>query len=346
MAIWFIDGFDHYNIDTFGQPSTATTYADILRKWTSQQSSGGTKLISPLYARSLPGMGFKTYNSDSNLYKVRPAGSTTNLICGASFLFQNNPSTEILFSARETSTDQCSLRGDNAGHLTVTRNGTVLATSANTISLNVWYWIEFKCTISSAAGTYHVKVDGTDWIAAATGKNTAATANINYTTVGLGGANINTFIDDFYAGDGASDFIGYQKVVTLRPCAAGTTTQFTPNFGNNFGNVNEITPDGDFSFNQSVTANHIDTFSFPDIPFAAGTISAIQHVIYAKQDAGAVRVIAPVQYSGGTAYVGTSRTLSTSYNYYTEVKELNPVDSAAFDIADVNGAEFGYKLIS
>jgi len=349
MAIWFIDGFDHYNNDLFGQPSTIGNVSDILRKWTSQDTASViARYIAPAYARTTPGQGARfTSSIDGILYKERPGGAATSLICGASFLFTANGIGSILMSARETATDQCSVRLSSAGKLTVNRNTTVLATSANTIALNTWYWIEFKCTIDGSAGKYQVKVDGVDWIAEATGQDTTQTENDYYTGVAIGGGGATfTNVDDFYAADGTSDFIGYHKVVTLQPSGAGANTQFTPNFGKNFANVGGAMPDGDFSFNQSVAANHIDTFAFDKIPFSAGSIKAIQHVVYAKQDAGTLRTMAPVQRSGGTNYVGTTQNLSSAYKCLLEVNELNPVDAAAFEIADIDGAEFGYKLIS
>lgn len=350
MSIWFMDGFDHYTNDAWGSPGTLSTNVDMLKKWTTVGGTVGTQLVvSPFYARQQPGQGLLMSTSATcNAIKVRPGGSTQNFICGAGVMFTAIPATNVIFSAYETATDQCSLRGDGAGHLTVTRNGTVLATSTNVISLNVWYWIEFKTSISNVSGTYEVRVNGTStgWIPPATGANTRATANNYYTSMLLSPGGNGTRFDDFYVGDGTSDFLGNQMITTIRPVAAGNYAQWTPNFGANFGNVNELYPDGDSTFNQSSTANNIDSFVFQDLPMASGTVSAIQHVLFARQDGGGARVIAPLQRSSGTDYVGTSLNLSTSYQCLTDIKQTNPATSGTYTIAEINNAEFGYKLVS
>jgi hypothetical protein len=42
---------------------------------------------------------------------------------------------------------------------------------------------------------------------------------------------------------------------------------------------------------------------------------------------------------------GTTVVLGASYAYYREITEINPLTSSAWTIADVNGAEFGVKLV-
>jgi hypothetical protein len=47
-----------------------------------------------------------------------------------------------------------------------------------------------------------------------------------------------------------------------------------------------------------------------------------------------------------TDRVGTTVALSTTYQMLTEIKDLNPEDSAAWATTDVASLEVGYKLIS
>ena len=127
---------------------------------------------------------------------------------------------------------------------------------------------------------------------------------------------------------------------------AGNYAQWTPNFGANYGNVSDPFPDGDQTFNENSTPGNNDSFLFEDVFIASGAISAIQHVIYARQDAGAQRTIAPLQRSSSVDYIGTNFNLAGSYVYYLDVDDVNPDTGAAWDVAGLNDAEFGYDLVA
>jgi len=348
MAIWFIEGFDHYSLWPYAVPP-ATSTADLLRKWTTVNVAAE---VGPGYARQQPGQGAKLTNTQS-LYKARPGALTDTGIAGFAFQVSANNVATVLVSFIDTGSLQCEVRIDSSGRITFTRNGTVLATSTNTLSPNTWYYLEAKAKVHNSTGTYEVRINGsaTNWIPAATGANTRSTANNQITGIMLGQVtNMNHYFDDLYFADATgtanTDFLGPQTVIALRPAAAGNYAQFTPNYGNNFGNLTKTMPDGDASFNASVTADHRDSFLLGDVPFAAGTIAAIQHVIYAKQDAGAQRVLKPMQRTSTTNRDGTAINLSTSYTYSLEVMQVNPADDAAYAIADLNADEFGYTLVS
>lgn len=357
MAVWFIEGFDHYLNDTFGMPGAVDTSVDLLRKWTGwiNGTPGNIYVIEPLYARQQPGQGLWTNGQSPSpvIYKNRPAGSQATLIFGGAMAFVTLPGTGsycVIFY--DNVTEQCSLRGDSAGHLTISRAGTVLGTSTNVISVNTWYYIEIKITIHNTAGVIELRVNGTStgWIPSTGSLNTRSTANNYATGIGIGGyASVKW--DDLYMADitGSynNDFLGPQIVACLRPVAPGTYTQFTPNFGPNFANVNEQYPDADLTFNADTVAGHIDTFAMADVPIASGVVTAIQHVIYAKQDAGATRTMTPMQHTGSGDTAGpTTFTLGTSYQYLLDCRDANPDTGVPFTIAGINAAEFGYKLVS
>jgi hypothetical protein len=360
MAVWFIEGFDHYVVDTFVIPPVFNSGADVLRKWTGTLSTFGTGPnsidIKPTYARQQPGQGAQI-TGGGGLYKTRPGANVDTFIMGVATMFVSQPPSGLaIFGFYDITNEQISVRADGSGHLIVSRNGTTLATSTNVISLNTWYYMELKSKIHPSAGTYELRVNGSSvgWVPAATGANTRATANSYATGIFIRSANSAynaMYMDDIYAADNTgatnNDFLGPQVVVAIRPAGVGSNTQWTPNGGSNFGNVNEIYPDSDMTFNMDTTAGHIDTFNMVELPFSSGVITAIQHVIYAKQDAGAQRVICPFERGyNASANPGNSVNLSTSYQYILEPKDGDPVTSAAFTIAHFNDAEFGYKLVS
>lgn len=348
MAVVFMDGFDHYQL-----------MADMTRKWTTwitNGAAGGSDLvIAAAYARGAgQGMAFLV----NNRCLARAVTATATMTTGVAAYFLSNPAaggTSCLFTFADSGTEQVSVRGDGSGHLTVYRgDGTLLATSTNSVTTGVWYYIEFKAVINNSTGTIEVRVNGTStgWVPPTGSLDTQNTGNATLNQVALGmTANSGTYYDDFYACDASGSvnttFLGPVRVTPLLPIAAGNYAQWTPSGGNNFGNVADMpVPDSDVTFNQSATAGQLDSFIYEDLPVSSGSVFAIQHVLYNRQDAGTQRTLAPLQRSSSTDYVGTNFNPSTSYTYQLEVKETNPDTSAAWTVSGVNNAEFGYKEVS
>jgi uncharacterized protein YbaA (DUF1428 family) len=344
MALIFADGFDHYES------------ADILRKWTN--ISGWTPTFGAIspgvytgWARPPGGQGLRFTNTNQCIGR-QLATPIATFISGFYVYIEGAGASGPIAMFRDNGTEQVSVRLDASGHVLFSRNGTTLATSTSVMLLNTWYHVEVKSTIHPSTGTYEVRVNGsaTGWIPATTGANTRASANSQITEFYLGatGAGITGRFDDFYildtTGSVANDFVGPQKIITIFPNAAGNYSQWTGNYAANFANVNELTADADSTVNQSSTVNQIDSFAFDDVP--AGTITAIQHAIQARQDAGAARSIAAFQRSGSTDYVGTTQALAGSHVFLLDPKSTNPDTSAQWSASGLNAAEFGYKLIA
>jgi hypothetical protein len=353
MALVFCDGFDHY----------ATS--DLGKKWTSWTGTGtaGDYDINYGYARAPGGMGIRRLtNIQAGRLMYKTLSSThTSFIYGMSIMFSaavptstTGPFMAVWDSSSGVSTTyQLCLRGDAGGHLVLAAPvGTILATSSNTFSSGVWYHIELKATINNTTGTYEVRVNGssTGWIPAATGKNTRGQSANNYIdTLGIGdGAAAGANIDDLYFLSSASpnnDFLGPVKIMTAYPSGAGNYAQWTGNFASNFTNVQELTGDSDSTFNQSATANQIDTFNFDDMP--TGTIIATQDVMMARQDAGAARVVRTKYRSGGgTDYNGTSYNMAGSYQFHLDPRDVDPATGSAYTVSNFNAEERGYELVS
>lgn len=351
MSVWFIDGFDHYSDNPFASPPGGPASTDFTKKWT---SASLTPSIHPGYARQQPGQGMRLGNM--TVGKTRPGTNVDTYIIGYAFLLSvvsTAQSTGIIIFDDTLGTEQTSVRTDGSGHILFNRGATNLATSTNVLSPNVWYYLEAKVKVHNTAGAYEVRINGssTGWVPPATGANTRSTANNQLTGFRINCVNgPSLYIDDLYAADATgsvnNDFLGPQMVVPIQAIGAGNYTQWTPNFGTNFGNVNERCPDGDATFNQDGTAGHKDSFLMQDLPVGVGTVTAIQHVLYAKQDSGAQRVVRPFQRDGGGDHAGTSFNLSTSYQMLMDVKDVDPNTGSQFTVSNFNAAEMGYELVS
>ena len=352
MALVFADGFDHY------------LAADLFKKWTNMVAGSIANItISPNYARAPGGMGINLAESTGSRgwYKTLSA-TQTSFVSGFAVYFSSGVPTSTTAPIWATwdsgtavsTTYQLGLRPDAGGHLVIATGanlGTVLATSTNTFSANTWYHIEIKATINNSTGSYEVRVNGTStgWIAAATSKNTRGQSSNNYIdSVGLLTANnAGIYFDDFYFLSSASpnnDFVGPVKIVTAYPAGAGNYAQWTGNFASNFTNVQELAGDGDGTFNQSATANQIDTFDMDNMP--TGTIVAVQDVMMARQDAGAARVVRTKFRSSSTDYDGTSFNMAGSYQYHLDPRDVDPATSSAYTVSNFNAQERGYELVS
>ena len=341
MAVIFMDGFDHYVSE------------DGPKRWTSF-GSAGSHLTGALYARAPSGQGLYM-KSDANVpYKSFGSNYAGAGVLGFAFYtpvgqsFVNRQICAVL----DGTTEQCSVRTNGSSVLTVTQNGTVKATGSTVLQAGTWYYLEFKFTVHGSAGVAQVKLNGAAEIASTTSLDLTGTANNYWNGVRLAtdASGWIGYFDDVYVLDCATgsntDFLGPVRVVALSPAAPGATTAWTPNGGTNYGCVSEPYQDGDVSFNQSSTANQVDTFVMQDLPASSGSVYAVQSIITARQDAGAARTIAPVLRPAAADRVGATVALSTSYQLLTEIKDLNPEDSAAWETADVASLEVGYKLIS
>lgn len=341
------DTFDHYNwantaITQFGNHP-------IGKKWTGCESDDVAWLVSATFARPGSGGGNGLRTTTRYIYKTLPGGALATRMVA----FWWNPKTShntnaaIVTAFLDVTTEQLSLRTDAGAHLLVSRAGTTLATSTNTLSQNTWYWIEFKATINNTTGAYEVRVNGTatGWIAAATNQNTRGTGTNNSATgIRIGGSNVTEWwYDDVIVVD---DFTGQMQGTFVPAIGPGNYSQWTPNSGSNDGAIRAAAPDDDNSFNSSTTSGNIDTFTMAKLPVSGTpTILAIQHVIYAKQDAGVQRTIRPKQRTSSVNYNGTSVNTGSSYAFYTEVKATDPSTSAAWTKSGFESAEFGYENV-
>lgn len=354
MAVLFMDSCDHYY------------QADALKKYHQITNLAGTSTLSAANsgASAWPaGGGVQVWAG-----AVSSAGNqwngTTNeatVIMGGWFYFTGTPTgvSNYMFGGFDAGTNQWYVARDTSNHLVVNRNntGTLLATSTNTFAVNTWYFIEAKITTHNTIGTYEVRVNGsaTNWIAAATGANTRATAN-NYTNMYIFGQTGNngtaTSWRSVYilntSGSASSDFLGVNMVRCLRPVGPGNYAQWTSNVGTNYVPVSDALGDSDLSFTQSATANQIDSFLFQDLP-SAGSVFGLQHVLMARQDGAAARTIAPFQRVPGASpsdFVGANKLQAGSYLFHMDPQTANPATTAPWTVSEVNAAEFGYKLIS
>lgn len=342
MTMLFVDGFDHY----------AT--ADITLKWSSItvgsptiQSASGRRGTGCLRGGTLVGIR-KTF------------ASAATLVVGFAYKYVGALSAGRICSFEDSGSAQVSVHINSDGTLKVVQGASTNlgSSSAAALSAGTWYYIEFKATISDAAGTYEIKINGVTAVSGSS-VDTKATANATansliiggIATVTSGGGATSTDYDDVYllnsSGSVNNDFLGDVRVDAYLPSGAGNTTQWTASAGSNYQCVDESPQNGDTDYVQTSTVNNKDTYAFADMTHTPSNIYAVQINAIAKKDDAGTRSICLVTRSGGSDTDGATQALSAaSYSDFTEVRETDPNTSAAWTKTNFNSAEFGIKLVA
>jgi hypothetical protein len=332
----FLEGFDHYTNGT--SPPQAG-------KW----DLGATPANH--VAGRFGGLAARMINANLSLRTGQLTNQATRVIGFAvRWLTSYGTNTNPFVRFDDGTTVQVDLRLTAGRNIEVTRNGTVLGTSSNSILLDTWYYLQFKVTIDNS-GSFEVRINDVNWVSAS-GVDTQNTANAYSNGVFFSNTGYDYYVDDLYilnsTGSVNNDFLGECRIHTVMPNGDGATTDFTPNAGiTNYTQVDEIPPDGDTTYVSSSTPGDIDQYDFADIT-TTGSIAGVQVVIDARKDDAGARQIAESCRSGGVDYTGANTfTLSSDYFMgYRQIRELDPNTAAPWSVSGVNSAQFGVEVIT
>lgn len=339
MALVLMEGFDHVN----------STTQLALKGWTLVNSAtlGVAGRINGNCAR------FTNANSSNALVKSLPSTYST-VIVGFAFRNSSTPTADHLQLRLRTSggatvaeayvTSTGVLRVKNSG-------GTTIATGTTAIVANTWNYVELKLVVNGASGSCEVKLNGQAEIASTTGNFGSTNVGDVYLNRNQTQVAGNVEYDDIYVCDTSgslnNNFLGDFHVQTLYPTADGNYSQWTPSSGSNhYDRVNETAPDGDTTYVSDATVGHRDSYVYGDLTPLTGSVFGVQTVMYARKDDAGTRQIAAMVRRSGSDYDGSTVTLTTSYTYYSEIRETDPSTSAAWTISGVNAAEFGVKTVA
>ena len=234
---------------------------------------------------------------------------------------------------------------NTTGHMCVYRGSTLLGTTTNPIwSTTAFNFVEIKVYAHESAGTVEIRLNGnTTPELSLSGIDTieGSATMIQGFRLTAGFSNGYNYWDDLYL---ASDFLGDSKIDVIRVTGAGNYSQFAPLSGSNYENVDESRgPDDDTTYNDGDAVNEIDTYQMADLA-AGDTIHALKiQGSYKKTDAGTA-LMKQVLRINSTDYYGDEKTLTTDYTTESDIFNLNPDDSAAFETADINALELGCEV--
>lgn len=342
MALLFMDGFDHYDDDELAYKWDSAYYAlPYSSYYTIEQTT-------PRRA----GSSYLKLESGGRWIQKNIAFGDNTAIIGFAF-YRPNPNANFTYFIN---TNQFTLVLNTDGSFSFYEgayNGVLLGTSAvGLVSPNVWYYIELKVVVDNSAGSFEVRLNGTN-VLSDSGVDTQddATSVISYVILGKNGTfGDDVYFDDLYVCDGTgsshNDFLGDCKVDTVFPSAAGNYSQWTPSGeASNYLCVDETVPNDDTDYVTTNISGEIDTYNFGNlVDYSGETIHAVAlNTCKKKDDVGFISSY-PVIRIGASDYSGELMNTYESYHYQQEVWETNPDDSQAWEGEDVNSGEFGIKM--
>lgn len=157
-------------------------------------------------------------------------------------------------------------------------------------------------------------------------------------------------LDDVYildtTGSTNNSFLGDSRIVTLRPAAAGASTDFTPSAGDNYECVDDAPgADDDASYVEAATTGMIDMYKSTTVSELPTAIHAVQlRSTSRKTDAGSMGVRNRLT-SGSTTVSGHTPALSTDYSVNVDVFEADPDTGNAWTLGGVNSIEAGVETV-
>lgn len=335
MSLLFIDGVDHLSNDS----------SEILRKWSAVFYTN----INTSFKRTGNGsLAIESFYNDRFCRKQFGSNYTTMVVgCAVNQPLNTAGSDNHIINFYDGSTPQIGVRVNNNKTISVYRGNTLLGSSEAIFQPDVWDYYEAKAVFSNTVGSVEIHRNEVE-ILSLTGIDTCNTANEYANGFGFNpftGSSTSrwSFFDDIYCDD--SDFLGDIKVETLYPSGAGNSTTWDPSAGSNYQCVDEAASNNNTDYISTSTPGEIDTFVYGNLSSLDGTIFGVQVNIMARMDDSGTNKIAAVVRPASTDWIGDTKELTQLYNDHIQMFTVNPEDDAAWEIADVNGCEFGVKLV-
>ncbi|KKN21261.1 hypothetical protein LCGC14_0927180 [marine sediment metagenome] len=248
-------------------------------------------------------------------------------------------------------TEQISLAFGLNGALRVVRDGNAIAFAYNLITRRAWHYIELKIKIHNTTGTAEVHVDGVEVINE-TGLDTQMSANASANVIIFWSARFETdsLYDDIYiANDSGSynnDFLGDVRIVTTKPDADGSSTDFTLFPGTGESHYQDVddgsSVDDDTTYIESAVATNEDLFSFEDL-VDTGSILGVQIFTDAKESAGSESLGTSVR-TFATDHDDTPQAVTAAYLIYSRIMDVEPENTIPWTSTVFNASTFGVKV--
>ncbi len=334
MAILWFDGFDQYG-------TSSVSGSTILSRNYTVSSPGTASLVAGRF-----GVGYAVNPGIwINTLKKVTTNTDATLTVGIALKWIDPESDWAFLTIYDGASEACSIWLNATGKLALRVGSTEYDSSIFTVTLNTWYYFEFKIHCTSASNfDYELRMGGNTLFS---GSNTHKGGTHTYVdTVSIMSANWkgSMVIDDYYITNGATGFLGNIRVQTLYPTGDTATVQWTPSTGTTHYNlVDENPANDDTDYIGDSVSGHVDLFDVGDSTYSP-TILAVMEGVDCK-DSAAPSTLQLECVSGGQTSDSANKTVPiTSYTCVTNIWETDPGTSAAWTVSNFNAAQFGVKI--
>ncbi len=342
MSVIWADGFEDYD---YGAGSTAVVIAgeyDLSAGASSDITSNGRR-----------GGNCITLNNSTGYFQKSLPAALTEVFTAFAF-YRAGAGGGSVCNMYSAATLQVSITVNSDGSVSVSRNVTVLATSAaGLVPQNAFTQFQVRAVISDTVGVIQVRLNGSGSNAVSV---TGADTNNGAAAVSVNGIQfkayaVNDRFDDVViwdtAGSTANTWLGDVRVDSYFPNANGDSSQFVGSDGNSTDNyllVDGASPNGT-DYVQSSTVNDKDLYGFTNLSHTPSSIFGVLVAPSALKDDAGSRSIRMLAKSGGTEVdSGADVNLSTTRTRYLGLFETDPNTSAAWTKAGLDAAQFGVKV--
>lgn len=306
-------------------------------------------------------------NNNAYIYRNLPVGEQHGtMILGLGFFSIGSPNdsrcTNWSFSGSGSTVIQIRYNFSTSG-LDVWRGGspgsidsaTLIASSdPNVVLPGLWYWIETKVFVDDTVGTVEIRVNGTTRINFVGDTRSGVTSVLlDQIFIGCavaGGRNANFRVDDVVMLNGAgsapnNNFIGDSRVHNLLPTGNGNYSQLLGSDGNSTDNylLVDENPPNTSDYVGSGTSGQKDSYPVTDLPAAAVLVRGVAQRAYAASSDAGPRAARNFVRIAGADYTNPDYNLGANYLLYSDISQVSPATAAAWTVAEVNAAEFGFE---
>lgn len=231
----------------------------------------------------------------------------------------------------------------------------VLVYSFNHLYYKQWVKLDVRLKVSNTNnGIFQLRIN--DKLITTFNGHTG-TDNPKYLFIGVphgyGESKFNCYIDDIAVNDTTGNvnnsWCGNGSIIGIVPTANGSKTMFTPGVEGtqNFENVDDLTPDGDVTYNSSYALDDVDLFKFTipeelEIPptESINAISISTSAKFVEQPTDIGHIVS----DGTTETLIKQHMLSNDYNSQNSILQEKS-DGTKYKVSDIEGLEFGYKTL-
>jgi len=230
--------------------------------------------------------------------------------------------------------------------------GTILDTGTTPLFRDTWYLIEVHVKISATVGIIEVKLDGASVLECSfsgnTGTGTVDTIRFAVGYGGLGTINIANFDDLAFndtAGGVDDSWCGEGKIIVMLPNDDSAPLELTPSAAvDHHTLVDDIPTDGDTTYVEGSVIDEEDMYKLTPSGLVDVDINRVYVESRSRKTAASDGHVALITKAAGGAEVsGGDVELLTTYSIKCLSAEelVNPVDSAAWEVADIDLIEIG-----